>query len=260
MELVDCYRMLGLRSGATFDDVKSSYRRLAQQYHPDINPDDQKAKDKFIALTEAYKFLLQVIPSTAVSPHVSSTSMSTTTRPVYAVYAPPEPHKPRQQSVQQADPSPQKQTRQTKSNFAANSVNGSVHRQTVKTAPRPQTAPPQADVADKTPPPPAKPPNIREVEMQLKWKTYQQLQQFLRDRRFPQAIALAEALAERLPEDVEVRQWQAISYQLWGRALISEKQWLKARIYLKKALKTDPSNKSLIQQVQLDFQRLEHVF
>jgi tetratricopeptide (TPR) repeat protein len=51
-------------------------------------------------------------------------------------------------------------------------------------------------------------------------------------------------LAERLPEDAEVRQWQAISYQLWGRALIAQKQMLKARIYLKKALKTDPNNKS----------------
>ena len=64
MDLLDCYRLLGLRSGAYFPDIKSSYRRLAQQYHPDINPDDERAKEKFIALTEAYKFLLQVIPPT----------------------------------------------------------------------------------------------------------------------------------------------------------------------------------------------------
>ena len=62
MDLGDCYRLLGLRSGASFTDIKASYRRLAQQYHPDINPDDKKAKDKFIASTEAYKLLLQVIP------------------------------------------------------------------------------------------------------------------------------------------------------------------------------------------------------
>ncbi|MCJ8278851.1 MAG: DnaJ domain-containing protein, partial [Rivularia sp. ALOHA_DT_140] len=55
MDLLDCYRLLGLRSGASFPDIKSSYRRLAQQYHPDINPDDERAKAKFIAVTEAYK-------------------------------------------------------------------------------------------------------------------------------------------------------------------------------------------------------------
>ena len=99
-----------------------------------------------------------------------------------------------------------------------------------------------------------------EIEQRLKWKTYEQLQRFLKERRFPQAIALAEALAERLPEDAEVRQWQAIAYQIWGRALIGEKQLLKARIYLKKALKTDPNNKSLCQEVQRDFQKLEQVF
>jgi tetratricopeptide (TPR) repeat protein len=110
------------------------------------------------------------------------------------------------------------------------------------------------------PKPAPKPPNVLEIEKRLKWKTYEQLQQFLKERRFPQAIALAEALVQRLPEDTEVRQWLAIVYQLWGRALIGEKQPLKARIYLKKALKTDPHNKTLWVEVQRDFQRLEHIF
>ncbi|MEM7725031.1 MAG: molecular chaperone DnaJ, partial [Cyanobacteria bacterium P01_A01_bin.45] len=101
------------------------------------------------------------------------------------------------------------------------------------------------------------PPNTLEVEERLKWTTYEQLQDFLKKRRFPQAIALAEALAHRLPHDSEIRQWQAISYQLWGRMLIKNKQFLKARIYLKKALKTDPNNKSLTNQVQQDLQRLQ---
>ena len=69
MDLLDCYRLLGLRSGASFLDIKSSYRRLAQQYHPDINPDDERAKEKFIALTEAYKLLLQVIPPPSDNSH-----------------------------------------------------------------------------------------------------------------------------------------------------------------------------------------------
>ncbi|TVP65796.1 MAG: molecular chaperone DnaJ, partial [Nodularia sp. (in: Bacteria)] len=92
------------------------------------------------------------------------------------------------------------------------------------------------------------------------WKTYEQLQRFLKERRFPQAIALAEALAVRLSTDTEVSQWQAVAYQIWGRALISENQLLKARIYLKKALKTDPNNKALSMEVQRDFEKLEQLY
>ncbi|MFH7030095.1 MAG: J domain-containing protein [Heteroscytonema crispum UTEX LB 1556] len=211
MDLGDCYRLLGLRSGASFADIKASYRRLAQQYHPDINPDDNKAKEKFIALTEAYKLLLQVIPP--------------------------------QETVPQSSPSPPSARQETA-------------RQERRTT-RQEPAATQVKPKDKPPP---KPPNISEIEQRLKWKTYEQLQRFLKERRFPQAIALAEALAERLPDDAEVRQWQAIAYQIWGRALIADNQLLKARIYLKKALKTDPNNKSLWYEVQRDFQKLEQVF
>jgi curved DNA-binding protein CbpA len=213
MDFGDCYRVLGLRSGASFVDIKTSYRRLAQQYHPDINPGDRKAQDKFIALTEAYKLLLTIVP----------------------------PEEMAQRSTQSQASAPQ----ETKAKCPESVV-------TVKQQEKP---PPKAP-----PKPTSKPPNLLEIEQRLKWKTYEQLQRFLRERRFPQAIALAEALAERLPEDAEVRQWQAISYQIWGRALIAEKQLLKARIYLKKALKTDPNNKALWNEVQRDFQKLEQIF
>jgi curved DNA-binding protein CbpA len=208
MDFGDCYRVLGLRSGASFVDIKTSYRRLAQQYHPDINPGDKKAQDKFIALTEAYKLLLTVVP----------------------------PEEMAQRSTQPQEKAPES---------------------TKTTRPEPVVTVPIEKPRSKAP---SKPPNLVEIEQRLKWKTYEQLQRFLKERRFPQAIALAEALAERLPEDAEVRQWQAIAYQIWGRALIAEKQLLKARIYLKKALKTDPNNKSLLQEVQRDFQKLEQVF
>jgi curved DNA-binding protein CbpA len=217
MDFGDCYRVLGLRSGASFVDIKTSYRRLAQQYHPDINPGDKKAQDKFIALTEAYKLLLTVVPPEEMAQQRSSQSQEKAA-----------------QSTNTARPEPVVTVTQEK--------------------PTPK-APPKS-----TPKPPPKPPNLVEIEQRLKWKTYEQLQRFLKERRFPQAIALAEALAERLPEDAEVRQWQAIAYQIWGRALIAEKQLLKARIYLKKALKTDPNNKSLSQEVQRDFQKLEQAF
>jgi tetratricopeptide (TPR) repeat protein len=91
----------------------------------------------------------------------------------------------------------------------------------------------------------------------LKWKTYDQLHRFLQARQFPQAIALAEALVARLPADVEARQWLAISYQIWGRALIAANQLSKAKVCLKKALKTDPYNRALWLEVQQDFQKLE---
>lgn len=211
MDLGDCYRVLGLRSGASFVDIKTSYRRLAQQYHPDINPGDKKAQDKFIALTEAYKLLLTVVPPEEM-PQRSTQSQAT-------------------------------------------------EKSTKTTCPEPVVTVTQEKPTPKPPPKPTpKPPNLVEIEQRLKWKTYEQLQRFLKERRFPQAIALAEALAERLPEDAEVRQWQAIAYQIWGRALIAEKQLLKARIYLKKALKTDPNNKSLSQEVQRDFQKLDQIF
>ncbi|MDJ1183197.1 J domain-containing protein [Roseofilum casamattae] len=59
MNLVDYYRVLGLPPGASFAEVKASYRRLARVYHPDVNPGDIRAKDKFIQLTEAYQILLR---------------------------------------------------------------------------------------------------------------------------------------------------------------------------------------------------------
>ena len=60
MDTASYYRELGLRSGASLSQVKASYRRLARQYHPDVNPENEQAKNKFIAITEAYKFLLTV--------------------------------------------------------------------------------------------------------------------------------------------------------------------------------------------------------
>ncbi|TAF11333.1 MAG: molecular chaperone DnaJ [Nostocales cyanobacterium] len=201
MDIGDCYRLLGLRSGASFAEIKASYRRLAQQYHPDINPDDEKSKDKFIALTEAYKLLQTVVPPEEIAPKLQSASNSSMSMDSYTEVKP------------------------------------------------------QNQVSSNTTVMPH-PPTFEDIEQRLKWKTYDQLQRFLQARRFPQAIALVEALAARLPNDLEVRQWQAISYQIWGRALIQEKQMPKARIYLKKAVKTDPHNKALLMEVQRDFERL----
>ena len=54
----DYYDVLGIPRGASADDIKSSYRRLARQYHPDMNKDNPKAaEEKFKEISEAYEVL-----------------------------------------------------------------------------------------------------------------------------------------------------------------------------------------------------------
>src|SRR5438128_11415796 len=48
------FEILGLARSATFEDVKLAYRRLARQHHPDANPDDPTALERFTALRRAY--------------------------------------------------------------------------------------------------------------------------------------------------------------------------------------------------------------
>ncbi len=60
MDLVACYRQLGLAPGADLAQIKTAYRRLARRYHPDVNPSDPAtAQAQFIALNQAYQVLLQ---------------------------------------------------------------------------------------------------------------------------------------------------------------------------------------------------------
>jgi molecular chaperone DnaJ len=53
----DYYEVLGLDRGASEGDIKSSYRKLALKYHPDRNPDDAAAEEKFKEASEAYEVL-----------------------------------------------------------------------------------------------------------------------------------------------------------------------------------------------------------
>lgn len=206
MDLADCYRVLGLRTGASYEEVKLSYRRLARQYHPDSNPtNQQQAQEKFIQLTEAYKTLASRIqPLPPAAPAKPSASA----------------HQPAREW----------------------------------TAP---VKPPRVTVTKKSPP--IQTQNLSVSDQQLKGQSYTQLQQLLKQQRFPRAITLIEGLAQRLPQDVEVRQWQAITYQRFGRYLVNTRQADKARVYLKKALRTDPHNKSLWYEVERDFRRIEQI-
>ena len=54
---VDYYEVLNISRGATDEEIKKAYRKLALQYHPDRNPDDRKAEEKFKEINEAYEVL-----------------------------------------------------------------------------------------------------------------------------------------------------------------------------------------------------------
>src|ERR687896_107869 len=53
----DYYELLGLQKGASAEDLKKAYRKLAMQFHPDRNPGDKAAEQKFKELSEAYDVL-----------------------------------------------------------------------------------------------------------------------------------------------------------------------------------------------------------
>ncbi len=228
MELADYYRLLGLRTGASYEDIKASYRRLARRYHPDANPTNpEQAQERFIQLTEAYKALSNLVPPAEPAPvkEPPKANSAYRRRPEVSPSARPPAAKP-----------PIKVT-VTKTAKAASKISGQ------STAQSPSIQFQHLSLADQ----------------KLKRESYEQLQQLLKQQRFPRAVALTEALAQRLPNDAEIRQWQAITYQRFGRYLIGNRQSEKARVYLKKALRTDPHNKSLWYEVERDFRRIEQI-
>lgn len=53
----DYYNILGIKKDAKADEIKKAYRRLARKYHPDVNPNDKTAEEKFKEVQEAYDVL-----------------------------------------------------------------------------------------------------------------------------------------------------------------------------------------------------------
>ncbi len=57
MEYKDYYKVLGVERNASEDTIKRAFRKLAQKYHPDRNPNDPKSEEKFKEINEAYQVL-----------------------------------------------------------------------------------------------------------------------------------------------------------------------------------------------------------
>jgi len=57
MEYRDYYQVLGVGRDSSTQEIKKAYRALARKYHPDVNPDDKRAEERFKEINEAYEVL-----------------------------------------------------------------------------------------------------------------------------------------------------------------------------------------------------------
>ena len=57
MEFIDYYKILGVDSKASTEDIKKAYRKLARKHHPDLNQNDKEAHKKFQQINEANEVL-----------------------------------------------------------------------------------------------------------------------------------------------------------------------------------------------------------
>ena len=57
MAFIDYYQVMGVAKTASAEEIKKAYRKLARQYHPDLNPNNKEAEQKFKQINEANEVL-----------------------------------------------------------------------------------------------------------------------------------------------------------------------------------------------------------
>ena len=266
MNLARHYQTLGLRRGASSREVKSAYRNLVRQYHPDINP-DETAVEQFLKINDAYTAI-----SESLSAHEIKAAAKTDQRDQSEGFE----RDGRLNDIRQAleklgldnfytdqgksEPDSSDRGDRNQSDGDQGDYPDAVAPEMVPlTTAEPVTDPVFPGREAIHPGVGVSPDPLSAQEQGLKQDAYQQLKDLLRQQKFPRAIALVEGLAHRMPKDSEITQWQAIVYQRWGRKLIGEGQPQKARLYLKKALRTDPYNQSLWREINRDFWQLANL-
>lgn len=201
IELAWCYEILELSADATQQEIKAAYRKLAWQYHPDLNPGDRNAEARFKLVALAYQTLIAAL---------QNIPRSTRTNPATATSATPPP------------------------------TSGRIRFHVKRPA------------QSKGPSTPLSP-----DDKWLKASTQNQIYNQLKRKNWHQAIDLAEKLASRFPDEPDVHQWLALTYHHFARKLIERNQYDSARIYLKKALQTDPHNRQLWLEIERDYKTME---
>ncbi|MGB3298834.1 MAG: DnaJ domain-containing protein [Phormidesmis sp.] len=259
MNLAQHYRTLGLRRGASSRDVKSAYRNLARRYHPDINP-DEAAIEQFIKINDAYTAILEGIQAHESAREYKQATVKSDRQTSAEGFGLDSKLNQLIQTLEKLGLGSLQGAQDNERKSGAQSAVESKVEPEVEPKVKPEcldrenAARPKIGVPSRSLAGPAS-----EQEQSLKQEAYQQLKALLRQQKFPRAIALVEGLAHRMPKDSEIIQWQAIVYQRWGRKLIDGGQPQKARIYLKKALRTDPNNQSLWREVNRDFWQLANL-
>lgn len=88
--LAQSYTLLRLNPSASIDEIKAIYRQMAKSMHPDLNPEDPTARDRFNTLNQAYQLLLVAARSTTTNnsnnvPNVDSHDPDISVRVTYVV-------------------------------------------------------------------------------------------------------------------------------------------------------------------------------